>query len=113
MASEKKRREPDEVPSVEAGGLLYEAPHAGVPLGFAQDGGIVTARDLSSGALLWSQQVYPVRHDEDIEDDKQDVFITRLALSVDGRVLSVDNERGERYLLGLFDRSVERVVGPD
>jgi outer membrane protein assembly factor BamB len=111
MGTDKKRREPKEVPPVQAGGRVYAAPHDGVPLGYAQDGGIVAARDADTGALLWSQRVYDVLYGGDIESDKQEVFITRLTLSADGQALDVDNERGETYRLGLMDRSVERVTG--
>ena len=107
MAADKKRREPADVQPVEHGGLRYEAPRQGTPFGYHQDGGFVTARDVASGALVWSQRVYVVNYGDDIESDKQDVFIKALTLSDDARALLVVDERGERYRLGLVDRSVE------
>ena len=109
MAEDKKRRAPADVEPVRHGGLRYEAPLMGSPFGFAQDGGFVTARDDASGELVWSQRVYVVDYDEDIEDDKQEVYIKTLALTDDGRALRVVNERGERFHLSLVDRSIERL----
>lgn len=110
MTSDKKRREPDDAPAAEAGGLRFEAPLAGVPFGYSQDGGIVTARDAVTGQLVWTQRVYAVTYGGDIEDDKQDVFITGLELSADGRALMVENEHGERFCVSLLDRSVKQVA---
>ena len=109
MAADKKRREPADVEPVRHGGLRYEAPVLGRPFGFGQDGGFVTARDDATGDLVWTQRVYVVDYGDDIEDDKQDVFIKALALTDDRCGLLVVDERGERYRLGLVDRSIERL----
>lgn len=109
MAADKKRREPEPVVPVESGGLRFEAPFAGVPYGYQQDGGIVVARDLITGTLAWTQRVYPIVYDGSIEDDKQDVFITDLELAEGGTVLLVRNEHGEQYRLTLAGREAARV----
>jgi len=113
MAADKKRREPADVEPVRHGGLRYEAPRLGTPFGFDQDGGFVTARDDTTGALVWSQRVYVVTYGRDIEVDKQEVYIKALALSDDGRALVADSERGERWLVDLMDRSVKCVGRAD
>ena len=56
---------------------------------------------------MWSQRVYVVAGDGDIEDDKQEVYIKALALSEDQQALRVVNQRGERFLVSLVDRSIE------
>lgn len=109
MSADQKRREPADVDPVCHGGLRYEAPRLGGPFGFGQDGGVVTARDEASGELVWSQRVYVVAGDDEIEDDKQEVHIKSLTLSEDRRALRVVNERGERFLVNLVDRSIERL----
>ena len=101
MAADKKRREPVDVEPVEHGGLRYEAPRLGQPFGYEQDGGFVTARDVATGALAWSQRIYVVEYGDDIEDDKQEVFIKTLALTADGTHLAIVNERGQHFELGL------------
>jgi len=111
MAADKKRREPADVEPVRHGGLRYEAPFFGRAFGFGQDGGFVTARDDATGDLVWTQRVQVVDDRGDIEGDKQDVFIKALALTDDRRGLLVVDERGERYRLGLVERSIER-LGP-
>jgi hypothetical protein len=50
-----------------------------------------------------------VAYGDDIEDDKQEVFVKALTLSDDARALLLVDERGERYRVGLVDRSVERL----
>jgi hypothetical protein len=109
MPADKKRREPADVEPVRHGGLRYEAPLMGGPFGFAQDGGVVIARDDVTGDLVWAQRVYVVTCDDDIEDDKQEVYIKSLALTDDQRTLRVVNERGERFHLSIVDRSIERL----
>lgn len=101
MAGDQKRCEPTDVQSVRHGGLRYEAPRLGAPLGYAQDGGIVVARLADSGELVWTRLVYRVARDPGIEGDKQDVFIKNLTLSADGKRLVIVNERGQRFDLNL------------
>ena len=101
MASDKKRRGPVDVDPVEHGGVRFEAPRMGCPCGFGQDDGIVTARRANSGVLLWTRRVYEVAIDPAMESAKQDVFIQRMELSVDGRRLVIVNERGRTFELGL------------
>jgi hypothetical protein len=98
---DKKRREPVDVPPVVAGGLRYEAPRAGTPFGYAQDGGIVVARLADTGVLVWTRRVYPAASDPRMEGDKQDVFIKSLTLSSDGKRLVIVNERGQRFEMSL------------
>jgi hypothetical protein len=102
----KKRREPENVDPVEANGIRYEAPLQGALYGYAQDGGIIIARDADSGELEWTQRIYKVSYDKDIEDDKQDIFISKLSLAEGRTVLNIKNERGVQFNLDLIDRSV-------
>ncbi len=55
MTSEKKRREPDEVPPVEAGGLLYVAGDAAVHVYVPTSGREVAT--LPTGALHWQSPI--------------------------------------------------------
>ena len=98
---DKKRRDPVEVPALVAGGVKYEAPRLGTPFGYAQDGGIVTARRADSGELVWTRRVYTTARDPHMEGDKQDVFINSLTLSADGRHVAIANERGQRFEMRL------------
>ncbi len=45
-----------------------------------QDGGLVIARDVATGAVVWSQWVHLVGCGNDIEDDSRTVFGKRLAI---------------------------------
>ena len=102
----KKRREPENVEPVEANGIRYEAPQQGALYGYAQDGGIIIARNADNGELEWTQRIYKISYDKDMEDDKQDIFISNISLAEEGAVLQIKNEHGAQFNLSLIDRSV-------
>ncbi len=108
MTESKKRREPAIVSPVEVNGTIYEAPVNGSLFGFQQDGGIVIARDSKTKALLWSRRVYPVRLNETMESDKQDVFIAKMTLATDNAKLMIENEAGDSFALDLSTLQVEK-----
>lgn len=105
-ATAKKRAGPEPVQAVSRNGVRYQALHWGKALGLGQNGGYIVAVDEQSGEPLWRLQVYEVRYDGDQEDDKQDVFITRLSVDAAGRRLTVENERGAIYFVDLSTRQV-------
>ena len=100
----KKRREPEYVPPVETGGIRYEAPFECSLYGYQQDGGIIVARDAASGTLEWTQKIYSIAHDGDMEDDKQDIFIQSMVPTKNGKCLLITNEHGSRFELDLSTR---------
>ena len=105
----KKRREPETVPPIVAGGMRYEAPLSGALYGYAQDGGIVIARDAASNELAWTQRIYTCEYDDDMEDDKQDVFISKIMISDDQAALLIENEHGAQFRLNFSDRTVDTI----
>lgn len=96
-----KRAEPRPVPPVVHHGVKYAAPN--------QNGreGKVEARDEKTGRKLWEVVIYTVAIDRNLEEDVQWVFIT--ALSIRDDVLTVTNEKGERFSLDLKTKKVERL----
>ena len=52
-----------------------------------------------------------VEFDPKEEEDVQEIYITKLALSKDGKQLVVDNERHKRFVVTLSDRSVVEAPG--
>jgi hypothetical protein len=106
-AMEKKRKGPEPVKPVSHNGVRYEAVHWGKARGLEQNGGYVAAYDDNSGQELWLLKVYDVPYDDDMEDDKQDVFITDMRLGwFRKQRLSVKNERNQKYYVDLTDKSV-------
>jgi hypothetical protein len=103
---QKKRSGPEPVDPVSNAGIRYEVVHWGKGRGLEQNGGYVAAIDEASGNELWLLRVYEVNYDSDMEDDKLDVFITRLSLSPAEQRLVVENEHGERYNVDLRNRQV-------
>lgn len=98
---QKKRTPPEPVEPVTHKGMRYEAVHWGKSRGLEQNGGYVAVVDARSGEELRLLRVYRVAYDDDLEPDKQDVFITRLARRIGSNQLTVENERGERYRVDL------------
>lgn len=107
--AEKERAEVPEAAPVTAGGVRYQAPPFTRAQGLPRNGGYVEAVDTHSGRRLWIVDVVGPAPDDGREGDKQDCFITALALSTDGRHLEVTDERGRRYRLDLHSRRVRRL----
>jgi hypothetical protein len=104
----KKRAAPVPVLPVSSKGIRYEAVHWGKSRGLSQNGGYIAAIDIASGRELWVLKVYDVIYDGNLEEDREDIFITNLLLTTDGSALEVVNERGASYRVDL----VGRVVAP-
>lgn len=101
-----KRMVPNVAP-VTAGGVRYEVLRGARSRGFAQNGGIIAAVDAATGKELWTLIVYLIQYDPQEEADVQDVFITSLAMSKDGKKLLIKNEDKHTYSVDLADRAVK------
>ena len=102
----KKRSGPEPVSPVVFAGVRYEVVHWGKGRGLPQNGGYIAAIDEASDKELWLLRVYEVHYDDDIEDDKRDIFITSLVAGGDGKHLYVEDERGRRYVVDTATRKV-------
>jgi hypothetical protein len=102
----KKRAGPAAVAPVTIGQVRYEALPWGRMRELDQNGGYIAAVDANSGQELWILKVYDVRYDGDMEDDKQDLFITRIEPK-DSRTLLIENENGERFIVDLPTRIIK------
>jgi hypothetical protein len=85
-------------------GVRYEQLRNGLVAGFDQMGGLLTAHDVASGALLWTLKVYDNRRVPGKEGDVQDVFFKSMAAQADGTLL-IENERGARFIVDVRSRS--------
>ncbi|WP_295451055.1 hypothetical protein [uncultured Thiodictyon sp.] len=92
--------------SVIHGGIRYRELRWGKERGLGQNGGYILATREATGEELWLRKVYDIRYDAAMESDKQDVFITDMQLDWLGNVLTLRNERGERFTLDLKTREV-------
>lgn len=102
----KKRAGPAPVAPVSLGGVRYQALPWGKARGLGQNGGHIAAIDEKTGKELWVLRVYRIVYDGDMEDDKQDLFITGLSIRRDPDRLVVENERGGRYVVDPATRTV-------
>lgn len=106
----KERAEAPEPEPVSHEGITYAAVPWGRARGLNQNGGYIAAINERTGDEEWLLKVYDVSYDPEMEDDKQDVFITRLSLEKQGKALRVENERGRVFLVSLKDRSVRPLL---
>jgi len=106
LLAEAKRGAPAEVLPVTVGNIEYSAPHRN---GTHRKMGLLEARDLKSGKLIWSRQIYAVKYDPDLEGDVQDVFIK--SINVEGNSLIITNERNSKYQLDLNSLEVKVIKG--
>ncbi len=88
-------------------GIRYEEVHDRTR--FGQYGGVLGAYDAATGEELWALKLFDVEYEEAMEQDVQDVFLTRLGLGDDGSSLHLSNERGEAFVVDLVERSVRRL----
>jgi hypothetical protein len=109
MKHQAKRRAPVPVAPVVFAGVRYEAAPWARIKGLDQTGGIVTAFDDKSGAELWKMAVYKISYNADKEADVQDVFITSLRLSSDGKELEVTDELERHFTIDLSSRTITQV----
>jgi hypothetical protein len=106
LVAEAKRGAPMEVLPVKVGNIEYSAPHRN---GTHKQMGFIEARDLKSGKLIWSRQIYAVKYDPGLEGDVQDVFIK--SITVEGNNLIITNERNSKYQLDLNSLKVKVIQG--
>lgn len=95
-----KRMAPEEVKPVVHGNIEYRAPHEKM--------GVVEAWDKATGKMVWEKKVYTVKIDQDLEEDVQWVFITKL--EIDAGKLIVTNEDNDRYSIDLKTQEVTKLV---
>jgi hypothetical protein len=104
--SEAKRAVPSKVLPLTVGNIEYSAPHRN---GSHKQMGFIEARDLKSGGLIWSRQIYAVKYDLELEGDVQDIFIKSIA--VQGNNLIITNERNSEYQLNLMTLHIKVLKG--
>ena len=106
LLAEAKRGAPAEVLPVTVGNIEYLAPHRN---GTHKQMGFIEARDLKSGKLIWSRQIYSVKYDPDLEGDVQDVYIKNIKIK--GNSLIITNERKSEYQLNLKTLHIKVLKG--
>ena len=106
LLAEAKRGAPAEVLPVTVGNIEYSAPHRN---GTHKQMGFIEARELKSGELIWSRQIYIVLYIPGLVGDVQDVFIK--SITVEGNNLIITNERNSKYQLDLNSLEVKVLKG--
>ncbi|CAG1769307.1 hypothetical protein BAC3_00189 [uncultured bacterium] len=106
--NEKKRASVPASPSLSLNGVRYDAINWGKARGLKQNGGYIAALDEKTGQQKWLVQVYEIHYKKDMEDDKQDVFIKKIAFGKNKKSLLIENDRGEHYILDLQTLTVKK-----
>jgi hypothetical protein len=101
-----KRAPPAPVPPLTIGSMRIDVVHWARDDGFGQNGGVLRATDLNTGAELWTLKVYTIDYDASRETDVQDIFITSVRKAIFGNRLIVKDERGRRFKIDLATRAV-------
>ena len=99
------RNAPKRVPPVTRKGVRYEQNLGASEAEFGQVGGILTAHDAKTGAVLWSIKVYDNKRKPGLEGDVQDVFFRSMAFDSKGRLV-IANERDQRFAVDVDARKV-------
>ena len=95
---------------LKAGAMTYEAVHWGKAMGLGQNGGFLLARVAADRSVLWLHRIYAVDYRGDKEADKQDVFITSLALEPDGQALRIGDDRRRTHRFDLVSFQVRQLA---
>lgn len=104
---QKKRKGTKPVDTVSYNGIRYEALQWGKAIDLEQNGGYIVAYNEANDEKLWTLKVYDVYYDGDMEDDKQDVFITNITIGLFNKnILKIKNEKGKRFVVNLADKTV-------
>lgn len=104
---EKERGEGPSTVFLELNGVRYEAIHWGKAQGLEQNGGYLAAIDEKTGKRKWLVRVYKIQYKPDMEEDKQDVFISKISQGLRARTLLIENDRNEYFILDLRNHSVK------
>ena len=64
------------------------------------------ATDASSGAELWRAMMYEIRYDPDMERDKQEVYVEKLAFNLMRTRLTATDEKRRRFEVDLSTHAV-------
>lgn len=110
-APAKKRDEPTRAKPVIHRGVKYEAILSNAPTWGsdplpATGSAYVVAMDSDSGTELWRAKLYDVNYDPDMERDKQEIYVERLALNLTHTKLKAMDEKGRKYVLDLKSHAV-------
>jgi hypothetical protein len=99
-----KRVAPPKVAPLSLGSIRIEVVHWGRSRGLGQNGGYIAAVDPTTGNELWTLKVYEIAYDPKMEQDVQDVFISKM--KAERGKLAIWDEKGRRYLVDPNTRTV-------
>ena len=99
-----KRKAPASVQPVDHAGIRYAVDPWATENGARIKGGVVTARNLETNALIWTLTVYVVDQKPGLESDVQDVFVKSLSIDAAKNRLIIQNEKNHTYWLDIDKR---------
>lgn len=105
---EASRAAPPSVPPVVHDGVLYEAMTDHDVPDLDPQTTYLVARDAATRRPLWTVALYRIELIPHLETDVQDVFLTSLKLSADGKRLLVDDEAGRHFVVDIATRSAHQ-----
>ena len=106
LSSSQSRVGPAHLQPIVFEGKRYKEILNGELLDLAQRTGLMMIIDEATQARVAVVKVYDSPRDPDLEADVQDIFFTVFELDAAQREIRIANERGQRFVFRIDDRSV-------
>lgn len=101
-----KRMEPLSIPSIIINNLRIDVIHFGKHRGFNQNGGYISAIDITSGKEIWILKVYDIQYISKLEKDVQDIFIISMKKLEAQNIIEIIDEKKRRHLVNILTPQV-------
>ena len=102
-----KRLAPKVVSPIVYNGIIYQTVPWRIDNGTSQNGGFITAVNVTTGKVIWLKQVYKTNYNPRREKDVQDVFIKSLELNKNKTHLIIKNGDNQVFNLDLNGRLLQ------
>ncbi len=108
-----KRAPPPEVPPIELNGMRYIQIMNGLEEGRGLRCGLLEGIDIKTGRGIFIEIIYRVPFNDEIEDDTQECYFTRMVLLPGQQDILIENEVGDKYLFNLKRRDTRPLTIPE
>ncbi len=106
-----KRNPPREVKPIYYRNLIYKPDYDGIFKDDPRHCGHLKAYDAKTMELIWSEEIYSVPFNHDIENDKQECYFETMQFLPCYRDILISNQVGEQYLFEIRTHKVSKFIG--
>lgn len=108
-----RRAPPPEVPPIEYNGMRYMQIMNGFEEGRGLRCGLLEGIDIKTNRGIFLEQIYTVPFNDEIDDDQQECYFTRMVLLPGQQDILIENEAGAKYLFNLKQRCSRPLTIPE